>query len=396
MKLELIATASFGLEAVVRREIEALGYKVLATEDGRVTFLGDERALVRSNLWLRTADRVYVKMGEFTAKTFDELFQRIKAIEWETIIPLDGRFPVVGTSVKSELHSVPACQKIINKAVADRLGELYVKQHLPETGAEYRVRFSALKNRFTVMIDASGIGLHKRGYRVTDVAAPIKETLAAALVSLSYYRADKPLADLTCGCGTIPIEAAMIARNIAPGLGREFVCQEWDIIPEEIRKEEKKKAYEAAVYGDELKIYGCDIDRKAIEASKANADEAGVADDIKFFRRDMTEIEPAQYASIKEGQKACADISKDDYAVIISNLPYMKRIGDREGNERIYEHIKHLLAECPRWSFYFITSDKEFEKAVGRKADRRRKLYNGTIETQFYQFYGEKPPKSVK
>lgn len=377
MKLELIATATFGLEAVVRREIENLGYRVLATEDGRVTFLGDERAIVRSNLWLRTADRVYVKMGEFKARTFEELFQQTAAIAWEEIIPLDGKFPVVGTSVKSELHSVPACQSIINKAVAKRLGEFYMKQHLPETGAEYRIRFAALKDRFLMMIDASGIGLHKRGYRVADVAAPMKETLAAALVQLSYYRADKPLADITCGSGTILIEAAMIARNIAPGLGREFASEKWDIIPSEAWKEERKLAYEAADYEKELKIKGYDIDRKAIEAAKANAEEAGVADDIEFYRMDMSKFSP-----------------QGEYGCIICNPPYGERIGEREGIEKIYSKLAVVLKDNPSWSLFMITPDKEVElKFFGRKADRRRKLYNGRIETQFYQFHGIKPEK---
>lgn len=377
MRLEIIATATFGLEAVVRREIEDLGYKILRTEDGRVTFLGDERALVRSNLWLRTADRVYVKMGEFEARTFEELFQQTKAIAWEDIIPIDGKFPIVGTSVKSELHSVPACQKIINKAVASRLGEFYMKEHLPETGAEYRIRFAALKNRFTMMIDASGIGLHKRGYRVADVAAPMKETLAAALVRLSYYRPDKPLADVTCGSGTIPIEAAMIARNIAPGLGRDFVCAHWDIIPEDVWKAERKAAYAAADYETELHIKAYDIDRKAIEAARANAEEAGVADDIEFYRMDMAKFNP-------EGEYGC----------IISNPPYGERIGEREAIEKIYVKLSDVLKNNPTWSLFMITPDKEVEhKFFGRKADRRRKLYNGRIETQFYQFHGEKPRK---
>ena len=381
MKLELIATATFGLEAVVRREIEGLGYKVLKTEDGRVTYLGDERALVRSNLWLRTADRVYVKMGEFEAKTFEELFQQTKAIEWEKIIPLDGKFPIVGTSVKSELHSVPACQSIINKAVASRLCEFFVRERMPESGAEYRVRFSALKDNFVMMIDASGVGLHKRGYRESDVAAPIKETLGAALVLLSYYRQDKPLADLTCGSGTIPIEAAMIARNIAPGLNRDFACTNWNIISNDIWKEEKKAAYEALDYDVSLNISAYDIDRKAADAAKQNASAAGVDGDINIYRMDMTKVLP------HEG------LDNNDYAVIISNLPYGERIGDEESIKPIYKHIKELMHDCPRWSFFLITSDKNLEKELGRKADRRRKLYNGNIETQFYQFHGEKPGK---
>ena len=394
MKLELIATATFGLEAVVRREIENLGYKVLATEDGRVTFLGDERAIVRSNLWLRSADRVYVKMAAFRARTFEELFQQTRGVEWEAIIPMDGAFPVVGTSVKSELHSVPACQSIIKKAVVSRLGEFYMasdyrdgefRGKLPENGAEYRIRFAALKDSFLLMLDTSGAGLHKRGYRVADVAAPMKETLAAALIQLSYFRKDRPMADVCCGSGTIPIEAAMIARNIAPGLGRNFASENWDIISKSIWKEERKAAYEAADYETELHIKAYDIDRKAIEAAKSNADEAGVSDDIDFYRMDMAKFEP-------EGE----------YGVIICNPPYGERIGDREALNAIYSKLGAVLRENPTWSLFMISGDKELadkrstceEKYFGRKADRRRKLYNGMIETQFYQFHGEKPGKN--
>ncbi|NLY87707.1 MAG: class I SAM-dependent RNA methyltransferase [Clostridiales bacterium] len=380
MKIELVATATFGLEAVVRREIEALGYKVLKTEDGKVTYLGDEKSIVRSNLWLRTADRVYVRMGEFTATTFEELFQQVKAIPWENYISPDGRFPVVGTSVKSELHSVPACQSIIKKAVASRLGEFYFERVMPETGAEYRIRFSALKNKFTIMIDTSGAGLHKRGYRIKDVAAPIKETLAAAIVQLSFYRPDKILVDTCCGSGTIPIEAAMIARNIAPGLGRTFSSTDWDIIPANIWKEEKKLAYEAGDFESELRIKAMDIDSNAIKAAKANADEAGLLDDIEFVCMDMMKWKP-------EGE----------YGVIITNPPYGERIGEKKDIERIYTKLGKVLTEHPTWSMFMITTDKEIEeKFFGRKADRRRKLYNGRLETQLYQYHGTKPKREKK
>ena len=416
-----MATATFGLEAVVRREIEALGYKVLKTEDGRVTYMGDERAVVRSNLWLRCADRVYVKMGEFEAKEFEELFQQIKALEWESIIPLEGAFPVVGGSVKSALHSVPACQKIIKKAVSKRLGEFYCKELLPETGAEYRIRFIAHKDKFLVLLDASGSGLHKRGYRVQDVAAPIKETLAAALVELSFYNKDRVLVDTCCGSGTIPIEAAMIARNIAPGLSRNFASENWDIVPAEIWKEERRAAFEAidaglsdtgglsntggasgtgglsdtgsidvSSRGDaedscSLSIVAMDIDKRAVRAAKANADEAGVSEDIDFICKDMTEWLPG--GGIPKG------VTADEHGVIIANLPYGIRIGDDAANKKIYAHFRDLMENCPNWSFFLITADKSLEKEIGRKADRRRKLYNVQIETQFYQFHGAKPQK---
>ena len=389
MKLELVATATFGLEAVVRREIEALGYKIIKTEDGRVTYLGDERAIARSNLWLRSADRVYVRMGEFSAENFEELFQQTKALPWEDIIPADGKFPVVGTSVKSALHSVPACQSIVNKAVAERLGEFYCMERLPETGALYRIRFAANKDRFLLLMDTSGDGLHKRGYRVQDVAAPMKETLAAALVQLSFYRRDRILVDTCCGSGTILLEAAMIARSIAPGLSRNFASEEWDIVPKDIWKDEKKKAYEAADFDSELSITGMDIDRRAVKAAKENAEEAGLADDMDIVCMDMTKWEPG--AGIPKGASA------DDHGVVISNLPYGVRIGDSKANQKIYEHFGRLMKDYPNWSFFLITSDKalekEIEKITGRKADRRRKLYNGMIETQFYQYHGARPAK---
>ena len=386
MKLELVATATFGLEAVVRREIEALGYKIIKTEDGRVTYMGDERAIARSNLWLRCADRVYVRMGEFRATDFEELFQQTKALEWENIIPLEGCFPVAGGSVKSVLHSVPACQKIIKKAVSMRLSEFYCRETMPETGAEYRIRFIAHKDEFLMLLDTSGAGLHKRGYRVRDVAAPMKETLAAALVQLSFYRKDRVLVDPCCGSGTIPIEAALIARNIAPGLGRSFASEGWDIIGAGIWKEERKLAYEAAdLSGEPLRITAMDIDPRAAAAAKANAAEAGAADDIDIVKMDMTAWEPG--AGIPKGA------GRDDYVVVISNLPYGKRIGDDSGIKAIYAHIRDVMECCPNWSFFLITSDKDLEKQLGRKADRRRKLYNGTIETQFYQFHGARPVK---
>ena len=386
MKLELVATATFGLEAVVRREIEALGYKVLKTEDGRVTYMGDERAIARSNLWLRSADRVYVRMGEFEAREFEELFQQTRALGWESIIPMEGAFPVVGGSVKSVLHSVPACQSIVKKAVSVRLSEFYCLDKLPETGAEYRIRFIAHKDRFLLLLDTSGAGLHKRGYRMRDVAAPMKETLAAALVQLSFYNKDRVMADPCCGSGTIPVEAAMIARNIAPGLSRSFASEGWDIFAgTDIWKEERRLAYEAADFDTALRITAMDIDARAVRAAKENADEAGVADDIDIIKMDMTKWEPG--AGIPKGA------SKDDPVVVISNLPYGKRIGDDKGIEAIYAHVKEMMEECPMWSFFLITSDREMEKHIGRKADRRRKLYNGTIETQFYQFHGERPPK---
>ena len=374
MKLELIATATFGLEAVVRREIEALGYRIIKTEDGKVTYMGDERAIVRSNLWLRTADRVLLKMAEFSAVEFEELFQQTKGLPWEQLIPLDGRFTVTGTSVKSKLHSVPACQKIVKKAIVEKLKEFYGVEVFEETGAEYTVKASLLKDRVTLTVDTSGTGLHKRGYRISDVAAPIKETLAAAMIQLSFWKKDRILVDPFCGSGTIPIEAAMIGRNIAPGLNRTFACEGWDFIPANLWKEERKAAFDNMNYEQPLDIYGYDINSKAVKAAQENAAEAGVDDCIQFCRADIRNLN-----------------SEGDNGIIITNPPYGKRIGEEDEISEIYEALKKFFKENRDWSLFMITTDKEVEKKVmGRKADRRRKLYNGRLETCYYQFHGER------
>lgn len=374
MKLELIATATFGLEAVVRREIESLGYKVLKTEDGKVTYMGDERAIVRSNLWLRSADRVLLKMAEFNAFEFEELFQQTKALAWEELIPIDGKFTVTGTSVKSKLHSVPACQKIVKKAIVDRLKEFYGLEVFEESGAAYTVKASLLKDRVTLTVDTSGAGLHKRGYRVCDVAAPIKETLAAAMVQLSFWNKDRILVDPCCGSGTIPIEAAMIGRNIAPGLNRSFACSEWEFINDEIWREEKKAAFEKIDYDCELRIFGYDINKKAIAAARENAEEAGVDDCIIIKNVDAAKLKPI-----------------GDNGLVITNPPYGERIGEEAGIARIYDGFKRFFKENSDWSLFMITTDKEVEeKVMGRKADRRRKLYNGRLETTYFQFHGER------
>lgn len=374
MRYELIATATFGLEAVVRREIESLDYKVLKTEDGKVTFEGDERAIVRSNLWLRTADRVLLKMAEFEARTFEELFQQTKALMWEALIPPDGKFTVTGTSVKSQLHSVPACQGICKKAIASRLCEAYMMETLPETGAEYTVKVTILKDRVTLTVDTSGSGLHKRGYRVKTVAAPIKETLAAAMVQLSFWNKDRVLLDPCCGSGTIAIEAAMIGRNIAPGLSRSFACEEWESIDKKLWKEEKKRAYDLMDDEAKLDIVAIDIDKMAIEAAKENAIEAGVDECIRFINADMARIKASKPSGI-----------------IITNPPYGERIGEQKQIAAIYSKYKKFFAENPSWSMFMVTTDKDIEaKVFGRKADRRRKLYNGRLEVCYYQFHGKK------
>lgn len=375
MKLELIATATFGLEAVVKREIEALGYKIIRSEDAKITYMGDERAIARSNLWLRSADRVLLKMGEFKALEFEDLFQQTKAIAWENIIPADGKFTVTGTSVKSKLHSVPACQSIVKKAIVERLGSFYCIDRFEETGAEYTVKVTILKDRVTLTIDTSGTGLHKRGYRVCDVAAPIKETLAAAMVQLSFWKAGRLLVDPCCGSGTIPIEAAMIGRNIAPGLNRKFASQEWDIIPPEIWKEERKAAFEAIDYDADIRIEASDISGRAVEAAIENAAEAGVDDCVEFKKMDMARL-----------------TAEEEGGIIITNPPYGERIGEKKQIEAIYSAYNEFYRKNPTWSLFMVTTDKEVEnKIFGRPADRRRKLYNGRLEVCYYQFHGQKP-----
>ena len=375
MKLELIATATFGLEAVVKREIEALGYKIIRSEDAKITYMGDERAIARSNLWLRSADRVLLKMGEFKALEFEDLFQQTKAIAWEDIIPADGKFTVTGTSVKSKLHSVPACQSIVKKAIVERLGSFYCIDRFEETGAEYTVKVTILKDRVTLTIDTSGTGLHKRGYRVCDVAAPIKETLAAAMVQLSFWKAGRLLVDPCCGSGTIPIEAAMIGRNIAPGLNRKFASQEWDIIPPEIWKEERKAAFEAIDYDADIRIEASDISGRAVEAAIENAAEAGVDDCVEFKKMDMARL-----------------TAEEEGGIVITNPPYGERIGEKKQIEATYSAYNEFYRKNPTWSLFMVTTDKEVEnKIFGRPADRRRKLYNGRLEVCYYQFHGQKP-----
>ncbi|MBR5516778.1 MAG: class I SAM-dependent RNA methyltransferase [Firmicutes bacterium] len=378
MKLELIATSTFGLEAPVKRELEALGFKILKSEDGKITFQGDERGVVKANLWLRCADRVQIKMAEFKALEFEDLFQQVKAIPWEEWIPPDGKFIVNGSSVKSKLSSVPACQSVSEKAIVERLKEIYGIEYFEKTGALYDIKITLLKDRVTVTLDTTGPGLHKRGYRQNAVIAPIKETLAAAMINLSFWRNGRILVDPCCGSGTIPIEAAMIARNIAPGLNRNFVSEEWEAIPAKLWKEERKKAYEVIDWDSELEIYAYDIDKRALESAKENAAEAGVEEDIVFQLGDGGKMQSGG----NEG------------GIIVTNPPYGERIGDRESIDKLYEGFNKFLKENKTWSMFAITPDKTIEEKVfGRPADRRRKLFNGRMEVCYYQYHGQKPEK---
>jgi len=375
-QFEIVATATFGLEAIVKREIEALGYKITDSRNGRLTYLGDWRAVVKSNLWLRCADRVYVKTAEFKAFEFEELFQKTYAIPWEEWLPENAHFIVTGSSAWSKLHSVPACQSIIEKAMAKRLCEKYNLEWLPKNGPVYTIRFMFQKDECVILIDSSGRGLHDRGYRVKSVPAPIKETMAAALVSLSFFKPGRIMVDPFCGSGTIAIEAAMMARNQAPGLSRKFDCTYWTNVPESIWKEEKAAAFKAINQDAQFRIIASDIDSRAIKIAKRNAEEAGVDDCIEFKVMDVKNLK-----------------SEGEGGMIIGNPPYGQRIGNDEEIDAIYENLRYFLKINPTWSLFLITPDKTFETKMGREADRRRKLFNGDIESCYYQYYGVKPPK---
>ncbi len=377
MKLELIATTTFGLEAVVKREIEALDFKILKSEDGRITYSGDKRGIVRSNLWLRCADRVLVKMAEFQAYEFEDLFQAVRGIPWEQWIPADGIFKVNCSSVKSKLFSLRSCQSVAEKAIIERLKAVYGISRFSKSGAEFVVKVSLLKDNAIVTLDTTGVGLHKRGYRVRPVAAPIKETLAAALVKLTFWREGRLLVDTCCGSGTIPIEAAMIEKNIAPGLSRNFVSEEWEAIPSKLWKEERQKAFEKIENDKDIRILGIDISTEAIEAAKENAVEAGVEECIEFKCMDMNAYE-----------------TEEESGIIVTNPPYGTRIGEEEEIKKIFKKFKKFTEKNPTWSLFVITPSKALEKSgMNRVADRRRKLYNGNIETCYYQFHGQKPQK---
>lgn len=380
MKLELIATSTFGLEAVVKREIEALGYKIVKSEDAKITYMGDERAIVKSNLWLRCADRVLIKLAEFEALEFEDLFQTIKGIAWEEWIPIDGNFKVTCSSVKSKLFSMRSCQSVSEKAIIERLKDIYGVEHFEKTGADYVVKVTLLKDRATITLDTTGVGLHKRGYRQNPVAAPIKETLAAAMVKLSFWRDGRILVDPCCGSGTIPIEAAMIEKNIAPGLNRHFAAENWDVIPEKYWKEERKAAFSVIDHNKDIRIEAYDINPTAILAAEENAIDAGVDDCIVFKRMNMSEMKASETSG-----------------VIITNPPYGERIGEKDDIKKIYNKFKNFSKQNPTWSLFLITADKTVEKQVfDKQANRRRKLYNGNIEVCYYQFHGQKLPKTNK
>ncbi len=372
--ITLIATAAMGLESIVKNEVKQLGYENIQTDNGRVMYESNILGIARSNLWLRTADRVKLLMGEFYAYSFEELFEQTKALPWEEWISKEGFIHVVGKSHKSKLYSVPDCQSIVKKAIVSRLQEAYsISSRLEETGARYKIEVAILKDQVTLSIDTSGSGLHKRGYRVGQGEAPLKETLAAALIQLTNWTPNDPLVDPFTGSGTIPIEAALIGQNIAPGFNREFSAEEWDVIPSSVWERALEEAEDLANYDQPLDITGSDISHQAVEIAQQNAMEAGLVDLINWKQMRVQDFVP-----------------KTEKGYLIGNPPYGERLGEKDTVEEIYKALGSIMSSYPKWSVYIMTSYKEFEKCYGQSATKKRKLFNGFIQTNYYQYFGKK------
>ena len=375
---ELIAPCHFGLEAVLKKEILDLGYEISQVEDGKVTFLGDAEAICRANIFLRTTERILLKVGSFKAVTFEELFQGTKALPWEEYIPQDGRFWVKkANSIKSKLFSPSDIQSIMKKAMVERMKQGHGVSVIPETGADYPVRVSLYKDIVTVALDTTGESLHKRGYRKLTSKAPIEETLAAALIMLTPWNKDRILVDPFCGSGTFPIEAAMMAANMAPGMNRSFLSEDWkQIIPRKCWYEAMDEAQEMVDDTVSVDIQGYDLDPEVIKAARANAELAGVAHMIHFQQRPVAELSHPK-----------------KYGFLITNPPYGERIEDKKNLPALYTQIGERFKALDSWSAFIITSYEDVEKYMGRKADKNRKIYNGMMKTYFYQFLGPKPPR---
>lgn len=376
-KIRLAAVCAFGLEAVVKRELQDLGYENLETDNGWIYFDAELKDIAITNVNLRSAERVMLVLGQFEALSFEELFNRTYELPWEQWINVDGKFTVKGKSVKSKLFSVPDCQSIVKKAVVKKLAEEYDVEWFSESGAEFTILVSIHKDIATLSMDTTGSreGLFKRGYRENSASAPLKETMAAALIQLSYWNKDRILLDPMCGSGTIPIEAALIGRNIAPGLNRSFASEGWKKMKAEYFKNAKTDARKKIDLDSKIKIYGYDINRKAIAIAKQNAIEAGVDDCIEFEVKDINTFAKTPF----------------DYGILITNPPYGERIGNEADIEEIHKTIGRVFGNNPSWSNYVITSEEDFEKHYGKKCDKKRKLFNGDIKVNFYQYYGKRP-----
>lgn len=380
-KLELIAPCHFGLESVLKREVLDLGYEISSVEDGRVSFWGDAQAICDANVFLRTAERILLKVGAFKAETFEELFDKTKAIPWENYIPKDGKFWVTkAASVKSKLFSPSDIQSIMKKAMVERLKQKYHVEWFAEDGASYPVRVFLMKDIVTIGIDTSGTSLHKRGYRQMTVKAPITETLAASLIMLTPWKKDRILVDPFCGSGTFPIEAAMMAANIAPGMNRSFTAEDWEnLIPKKAWYDAMDEAHDLVNTDIDVDIQGYDLNSDAVKAARQNAKDAGVEQLIHFQERAVKDLRHPK-----------------KYGFIITNPPYGERLEEKKDLPVLYKEFGESFKRLDTWSAYMITSYEEAEKYFGRKADKNRKIYNGMLKTYFYQFQGPKPPRRDK
>lgn len=373
-KYQLIATAAAGIEALVGKELRRLGYDT-QVENGRVRYRGDMKDILRTNLWLRTADRVKIVVGEFDARSFEELFDQTNDLPWEDLLPVDAQFPVEGKSHHSQLHNVPSVQAIVKKAIVQRLSRFYHRRsRLPETGALYPLEVAINKDHVMLTLDTTGEGLFKRGYRKNKGGAPLKENMAAALVMLAHWFPDNPFVDPVCGSGTIPIEAALYGHNIAPGINRSFICEQWtNLTPDGLSDEVRDEADAEADYDVELEIHGYDIDQNMIDIANENCRAAGLTHDITFK------------------QLAAKDWRTDEInGVIVANPPYGERLSDHEAVHELYRQMGDLYRPLTTWSKYILTADMEFEKYYGAKATKRRKLYNGALRTDLFQYWGKK------
>ena len=368
--MELVATCLFGLEKLLGEEIDKLGYKRLDTMDGRVTFEGDAGAVARANINLRCAERIFIKVGSFEARTFTDLFEGAKSLPWENYIGRLDAFPVKGHSIKSALFSIPDCQSIVKKAVVNRLGEKYHISYFDETEVKYQIEFFIFKDVATLMIDTTGTALHKRGYRPAAGAAPLRETLGAAIAYTARPREDVLFWDPFCGSGTIAIEAAMILANVAPGAGRSFAAEKFPLIPSALWKEARIEAEDKVVRDPKFEVFASDIDREVLEYAKANADRAGVLSNMKIFEQDARKIEKL-----------------DRRGTIVCNPPYGERMMTERQVEGLYREIGKTFARLSPWQIYVLTSHEGFERFYGRRADKKRKLYNGMIPCNLYQFF---------
>jgi len=376
---KLIATAASGIEALVGRELRDLGIEC-EVENGRAIFYGDMETIAKASLWLRTADRIKIVVGEFKATTFEELFEKTKAIPWEDFLPMDAEFPVSGKSIKSTLFSVSDCQAITKKAIVNRLSDVYHRYgRLPETGALYPLEVALLKDKVTITLDTTGPSLFKRGYRIDKGGAPLKENMAAALVMLTNWRKDRPFYDPVCGSGTICIEAALIGHNIAPGFNRDFLCESWTNVDTSVFDKVRTEADEQADYDIELDIMGTDIDGRMIEIAKKNAEEIGLGDSITFKQMQLKD-----FTTTKE------------YGVIVANPPYGERLGEEQSVRELYKEMGDVYRPLDTWSKYILTSDLEFENFYCQRATKKRKLYNGAIRTDLFQYWGKRPPRQPK